>query len=860
APRTCGRTHCWTEETPGACRVAGTPEPTITYSLAVDCRICTNGTCTRNPNPTWFELEFPEDDPQNVEVDIMAMGFTGSQLCWKVDISSPNERCRPIIDNINVGYQAVRAGAYARASPSALGNALIYGVNETPGRAWGQNWPGSGMPAAGTRAYDERKDFSLRGRLYLRSLYDPETPSTTRVVQRWDAGKALADALRTDTLQPQNRKLYTLDSAGNRTTVAAEAEDSDANSLLFPDRLCDVTAGRRPRYDLNRDGKCGTPTIGSEEKHVEGVANDRHFFVQWLYGWEDRYLPGRENVKRPWPMGGINLSTVALAVPPYLDSWSQNTLPGERDLYRTNFMDVLKERSTVAYVGTMNGFLHAFDAGEFRNVARDQCASGNQLRGLFKVQGTTCPNPAPRQYGTGDEKFAYLPRGLLERYRNLYVQYSGAGPMPSVDASPSIANVDFGITGQPAWTVLSSAASKTQGAKTVLVTATGKKSPIVTALDITDPTKPWYPLPLWEFNMDDDNIDDAFWDSWLLNPLSFVTWPDNAGSRHAPSVARLQWGNGSAWAAVVGTDYVPANRRAGAIYLLDMKTGRPLNYGTSSGGQMAGIITLDYGFGVAAESALVDLNRDGNYDVIYVPTTAGNVYRINLDQVSTSGVMGRKVQKCRIVDAKAALDAHPDAAQSQNNDYQQIYSNMAVKVVRDGAEPVVRFYFGTGDNPDEFSDGPPNKDSYRYHLLAFEDRDPKGLGACNRLTPLWVNKLDGGQAVWGGVTLTGDKVFATTAVGRAADICNLSSTQSGRLYQSGQLPDASGDSPMTSMLLGGHGVTSPVVHDQHLFLLTATGEMKLSGNQRWNNGTANTGATRTRVLVYDPNPEGGLPR
>jgi type IV pilus assembly protein PilY1 len=863
APRVCGRTHCWTEETPGACRVNGAPEPTITYSLAVDCRLCANGTCTRNPNPTWFPVEFPEDDPQNVELDILALGFTGSQLCWKVDVSSPNERCRPVIDNINVGYQAVRAGAYARASPATLGNTLIYGVNETPGRAWGQNWPGSGMPAAGVRAYDERKDFSVRGRLYLRSLYDPESPDTTRVVQRWDAGHTLADRFRTDDLQPQDRKLYTMSSSGQRTDVSAEAEPGDNDSPLFPDRLCDIGSGRRWRYDLNRDGKCGTPSIDSEEKHVEGVDSDRHFFVQWLYGWEDRHAPGRENVKRPWPMGGINLSTVALAVPPYLDSWSQNALPGERDLYRKNFMDPLKERSTIGYVGTMNGFLHAFDSGEFRNVPRDQCAGGNQLRGLFKVQGTACPNPAPRLYGTGAEKFAYLPRGMLERYRNLYVQYAGAPTPPSLDASPSIANVDFRIPNQPEWTIKTDAASKTEGAKTVLVTATGKKSPYVFSLDITDPTRPWYPLPLWEFNMVDSGIDWMFLESWLENVLAGVTWPDNSGSRHAPSVARLAWGpnaDNAVWAAVVGTDYKPADLRAGALYLIDMKTGRPLNYGTSDRGRAAGIITLDYGFGVAAESALVDLNRDGSYDVIYVPTTAGNVYRINLDQVDTSDYMGRKVKKCKIVNTKAVLDVHPNAEPLQNNNFQQIFSNLAVKVVRDGAEPVVRFYYGTSDNPDEFSDGPANKASYKYHLLAFEDRNPKGVGNCQPLSPLWVHKLDAGQVVWGGVTLTGDKVFATTAVGQAADVCSLSDTTSGRLYESGQMPTNGNPPAISSRSLGGHGVTAPVVHDQHLFVLTATGEMKLSGSQRWNNGTANTGTTRTRVLIYDPNPEGGLPR
>ncbi|MCP3136545.1 DUF4114 domain-containing protein [Pyxidicoccus xibeiensis] len=870
APRTCtGSAPCWTEETPGACTPPNGARPSIRYSLAVDCRVCSNGTCTKNETPTWFPLEFPNTTPptQQVEVDILSLGFTGSQLCWKVDISSPNERCRPIVDNIDVGYQAVRAGSYARASPSTLGNAIVWGVNETPGSAWGDDWPGTGLPAASTRAYDGKKDFSLRGRLYFRSLYDPETPTATNVVQRWDAGQVMAMALRTGA-NPTARTLYTTTSppgpTSTRATITSEMQDTDSASPLFPDALCDVYANGRYTWDLNNDGKCGTPT-GPPDKNVTGPTNDRNFFREWLYGWEDQHTPAPSNVKRPWPMGGINLSTVAMAVPPYLDTWAQNTRPEERDAYRKNFLEPLATRDTVAYVGTMNGFLHAYDAGAFRNATDDACTTGAQLRGFFEPSGS-CATPTPRDYGTGEEKFAYLPNLMLEHYRNLYVQVPSAGtppPKPQVDASPTIANVDLGIAGQPKWTP-SPVLSKTTGAKTVLVSSTGKGSPAVFALDITNPADAWYPLPLWEFNLRDTNIDLAFTLNRLINPS--VLHPDNTGSRHAPSVARLAWGSGSttAWTAVVGSDYKPVDTaRAGAVYLIDMKTGRPLNYGSSPGGQLAGIITLEQGVGVAAESALVDLNRDGNYDIMYVPTTNGGVYRVNLDQVSTSAPLGRKVKTCKIASAPASLTDHPDAATGPNQDpfFQQLYSNLAVKVVRDTTNPTVRIYFGTGDNPDEFSDGPANKNTYRYHLLAFEDTDPTGEESCELLEPLWVQQLDPGQTVWGGVALSSDRVFATTAVGRSADVCGLSQDESGKYYATGQLPDEDGSAPdMSSASLDGHGINAPVVHDQHLFVLTATGKMKMVGDDNWNTGAESNGAVRSRILIYDAIPDGRMPR
>ncbi|QDE87773.1 pilus assembly protein [Myxococcus xanthus] len=876
APRTCaGGAPCFSEDVPGACTPEDGPEPTIAYSLAVDCRVCRphpdtgQMECVPNPNsPTWFPVHFPDTSPptQEVELDIMAMGFTGSQLCWKVDITSPNEQCRPIIDDVEVGYQAVRAGSYSRASPSTLANVVVWGVNETPGSAWGRSgaWPGAGMPAPGTRAYDGQKDFTIRGRLYFRSLYDPEEPSLTRAVQRWDAGKVMAMSFGTNGHRddPLQRKLYTMSASGGRSTITDEMSDTSSNSLLFPDALCDEERNGRYLYDLNNDGKCGTPSSASDEKRITGVTNDRNFLREWLYGWEDRHAPGTSDDRRPWALGGINMSTVAISVPPYLDTWANNARASERDLYRRNFLERLADRPTVAFVGTMNGYLHAFDAGEFRNSTHDPCNSQTQARGYFEA--TTCNQNQinSRDYGSGQERFAYLPRMLLSQYRNLYVRFNGSGALsrPSMDASPSIANVDFGIPNTAAWT-RSTTASKTQGAKTVLVSGSGKNSPAVIALDITHPDDAWYPLPLWEFDLRSSNIEHAFSTAKVTTPE--VQLPDNSGTNHAPSIGRLVWGSEAEgkWTAVVGTSQVPSSPgRAGTLYLIDMKTGQPLNYGSSSAGAMAGIITLDTGSGIAAETALVDLDRDGNYDVMYVPTTAGNVYRVNLDQVNPNAPLGQKVKVCKIASAPVTLSDHDDAAEGQDPVYQQIHSNLGVRIVRNSGSPVVRFYFGTGDNPDEFSDGPENKNAYRYHLLGYEDTDPSGTRACALLDPLWVQQLDPGQAVWGGVTLADDKVYATTAVGAAADVCNLSQDESGRFYESGLLPDGNSAPSMTSASLGGHGVSAPVVHDNHLFIPTATGEVKVQGSGKWGNGNANGGAARSKVLIYAPSPDGRMPQ
>ena len=162
-----------------------TPKPDIRYQLAVDCNICRTvlgvTTCTeKNPSPTWMPVVFPATTPptQEVVVDMAKLGFSGSQLCWRATIESPDEFCQPTINKIEVGYQAIRAGNYSRAAVSPLGNAVVYGGYEVVGR--------KSAPAPSVRTYDGRKDLSLRGHLYLKTLYEPEDPSKSLVTERWD--------------------------------------------------------------------------------------------------------------------------------------------------------------------------------------------------------------------------------------------------------------------------------------------------------------------------------------------------------------------------------------------------------------------------------------------------------------------------------------------------------------------------------------------------------------------------------------------------------------------------------------------------------------------------------------------------
>ncbi len=862
----CGAAPCWTEQVPGAC--SGTARPTIDYFVAVDCRTRSGNGWVENPNPTWTRVPFIEPpDPSNpqteLELDMMGLGFTGSQLCWRLEMTSPNERCTPRVDRVEVGYQAVRAGFYTRSAPSTIGNSIVYGGYQTPGRKWGEGWPSDpdSQPATGIRQYDGRRDFSVRGMLMLQSLYNPETPNQTDVVRRWSAGREMAlqvaNAASVDSL---SRRMLTTDEWGNRQNVISMVLDGlgSGGSVMFPDWICDeAPVGGRDPFDLNNDGMCRTTThLG---RLTSASNSDRAFLRRWLHGWEN------STTRRPWPMDGVQYSTVNLLTPPYMDPAARKFEPAEQDDFRNNFVQssLLRERGTFAFVGTINGMLHGFNAGDFRtpneDTWQDDCGHG-AARGWFARTSASCgtaTSPASRNYGTGAEAFTWLPGSLLPRYRNLYPQFAGSGnlPRPSMDASPTIANVDFGISGQPRWTPESGAPTKTNGAKTVLATSTGPQSPVLFALDITNPARSEWPYHLWDYSVDNGLQATAF--SVARGLDATVQLPDDRGGRHPPSVGRVNWNGQERWVAAFASDFTPrSSTRAGTVYVMDLATGQPMSSGLLA--PYSGVITLEDGFGIAGPPAMVDIDRDGTHELLYVPTTSGKIFRINLTDVSNSRRLGRRPAVCVVADAPAYFaDEGIDGAE-----YQQIHSNVAVRVIHGVGSSAVRLFFGTGDNPDVATDGPADRANHSWYLMAWEDPDP--LGACAEGNLLWARPLDPGHAVWGGVMLNDEDVMATSAVGRAADACNLSQTESGLLYVTKLQPDAN-NQPVPHergdrQPIGGHGISTPLIHDNHIFVLGAEGRPRMIGGDTWNNRTAEEGGRGTRMLIWDTRPGGALPR
>lgn len=834
----------WTELTPGACNTS--PPPRITYYLAIDCRICTSGVCVNNPSPTWIPLTFTPSNATTVSVDLLSLGFLGSQLCWRSDLETYNERCQPGIYNIDVGYQAIRAGYFAKSAITPEANAYVYGVYETPGKDM--------TPVPTTRTYDNRKDFSLRGHFFLDSIYDPEDPNTPNRVNRWEAGQALANR---SNAQLAARNLYTRGVDGGTIAITSELTAANTTSPAFPNSSCSITnASGNPDYlyDLNRDGVCN--------------ANDRLFLKDWLYGFEDTQgvatgcgngtcvvQGGATDVKRAWAFGGVTLSTPAFVGPPGYPAWYQRSSLIDQDRYRA-YAEALKDRAAVTYVGTSTGFFHAINSGAVAS-GDDACTTtAVEQRGYFKHQSGCTP---PRNYGDGSELWAYLPRVLIDDYRNHYVGYlrSAALDKAVLDASPAVADVDLGGFAQP-WTRDTTQPSR-RGAMTTIVSATGSRQGSAFALNVSVPTQP---LVLWEYLLG-SNVPAA---NTLKVGSAAVPPIDTLGSRHSPPIVRVGSNNAAVdgdWVAIVATDYVPNTNTAPTLYVMDMSTGLPISTGTGTSTRLyAGVVptnTTEANFGFGGSPAVLDVRGsavgsgpDGKYDVAYVPTTNGKIYRLNFYDVDDTRAAGRAIGMCEVADVRtmlmnnAALNA--PAATAAQAALQGIFSSVAARY--DGSK--VELYVGTSDNPDT----PNDPTATNYYVVSLRDENPTGTCA-QKATFAWAQRLDAGQQSWGGVTLSGGSAFLGTAVGKAADACNLAEDKGGKFYAFNQTNGVAQAGSGTNLQT--HVVSAPVVHDEHLFLLTVDGKVKVQGGSQFNRDRNLGQQGAPRILLWQAIKNGRMP-
>lgn len=293
-------------------------------------------------------------------------------------------------------------------------------------------------------------------------------------------------------------------------------------------------------------------------------------------------------------------------------------------------------RRKMLAVGANDGMLHFFEAGIW--------------------------DDSDKQFdnGTGKELFAFVPRMVLPIAKEAA---EGENQIFSVDGSPRIVNVfidpqhgaaDAIDPADRRWRTIAIGGLREGGSENgsgEVDLDNGK--PFTSgyyALDITQPdrlggdnkpvnrdvvpscltnfsTAACGPIPfgaeLWEFT---DSVDGSPAEWGVAFDEDSNDAPDLGRSWSQPVVVRVRLSDGSGgtterWVAVLGGGFDPDNRlapRSGTwLYMVDVETGEPIYKRTLEGA-------------APATPAVIDVNNDGYSDFLYIGTTAGYLYKVDL--------------------------------------------------------------------------------------------------------------------------------------------------------------------------------------------------------------------------------------
>lgn len=818
---------------------------------------------------------------RSVRIDFAALNISGDELLWRASFSSNDEAIQPRILDVKISGSVATNGEISRSTPVIQGNILYNASYETPAIDWTDLSLRGHLRAM--RIYDptnpsqtdyvelwdaatvlQAKEPSTRVIKYPEMTVTPvptedrgdgdgstttftgtldHHPVLATTVQITDGNETFTDSYINDLVGNLSQGVtgsinretgeysvtfntapgegvsitasysyYTL--TGNLINFSSNAGDDDLALDDTPINSSVCASGSEPIYDFNGD--------------CTFTSADRDWLINWTLGYVDGGSTKKEGI-----LGAIDHSTPAMVTPPGRPSWYYGTsvTAAERDSF-DSYRETYKERRSIVVVGSRNGMLHAFDAGDFRWGDNDQ-TSDEEKRGyyfwsddstvtdwwdtFFTNLGVTIDDYsfgwrgpsgnfsiAP-DYGTGEEKWAFIPANLMPRLKNNLLD---AEDRAYVDASPAVADVfiDADGNGTDEW-------------RTVVLAAEGNGGDTIFCLDVTDTTDPQL---LWEFG----------------DPQLFR-------SRSSPAIAAIGriydvTAAGAKWVAffVSGRNY--DTTAFPAIYMVDIETGTVL--------QKILLDTIDSGKGgvPSGQPAVVDSDGNGYIDRAYIGTDKGYLYKINLpDSPTTAGTMNTAI----LVNTDFSDEDGNTVAAAQQ--YHPIYGSPSVVVdngiASDGSiDYNVRIFFGTGDSP--YYDEDIDTGNTSYHFFAYNDKGAKGSTLDSDIHLVWFYELPAGQRIFTSAFAAAGQVYFGTASGETEDPCE--GPNEGRLYAftydgASLITDALGNEGMEV----GDQYTSPIVEDEHLYI-KANGKIKSFGDGIYNNDVKKGGLPSTQTTFW----------
>ena len=770
-------------------------------------------------------------------LDFAGLGLTGRELVWKAVMNSDDDQCVPEIFDIVVEANVAERGTFSRAAPVVVANVLYSGNFETPAASW--------------------TDKVNRGHLTATRIYDPKDPNQSDELQLWDAGLILTNTApsartiyfpdvsvttvvdeviatgdgtaktfsgtlahypvlaTTLTLTDQHETFedkhttvlegnlggtgsinrftgeYTItfkDTPGDGVTIKAGYSYYTTASTMLPFTAANITNEMLGLDDRSIIPQGYVYDLNGDENYTE---DDGDWLVNWIRGYKDGSSTPKE-----WLLGPIDHSTPALITPPGIPQWyfGTDTTKAERDSYDV-FKDDHVDRPSVIFVGSLDGMLHAFDAGKFRhgdNLESVDRPENQPLdedgRGYFLWEDRTADCPAYcsadcslcPDYGTGEELWAFIPANLVPRFKNNVLQ---GDDRAYVDASPALADVNIGGT----WS-------------TVLLSAEGIGGDTVFALDVTDPTTPTF---LWEF-----------------------ADPDLFRSRSSPSVSKIGriFSEGAAkWVAFFVSGRSEDAGVYPSIYMLDLADGSVVER-----------IVLDAAAGgvggvPSGQPTVVDSDGNGYLDRMYIGTDKGLLYKVNIPDNPDTVEYG--ISHCVINLDFTDEDSNTVDVEQQ---YHPIYGSPVVIIENQiTAEGVIdydlKIFFGTGDSP--YYDENINMAETQYHFFAYRDQSSKGQCDQDAVSLDWFFELPQGHRIFASAFASAGQVYFGTSTSETEDPCESvdGGAGLGKIYAF----DTEGTQVFSQTV--GNMIVAPLVQDEHLYIKTQSGGLQSFGDGKYNN-------------------------
>ena len=424
-------------------------------------------------------------------------------------------------------------------------------------------------------------------------------------------------------------------------------------------------------------------------------------------------------------LGDIFHSETAVLLPPkYFQYISSNLTPKAgacgtlKDCSYDTFRRRHQFRRKVAFVGSNDGFLHAFEAGVYD---RDNDPS---------AAGPSAGHPFNDHYdlGTGREIFAFAPRAVMKL--NGSKGFSALLNFPPkvqyfVDGSPVLADVflDTQHAGTP------DPANRTW--KTVLVSGLRQGGRHYFALDVTQPdiinadgTKTAgkdtfpdcvdapengdgncaarYPKVLWELTDDCtpgvNGCVSPIGETWSRPVLGRIKVGGVNGAVRDRYVAIFGGGFDSTF--VPGTE-VPVSdtsTRGRSIYIVNIETGAVIYKATA--GKDAGNNEVRFA-PVPAPPAVADVNDDGYLDVAYFGDLNGRMWRLDLSQ----GVSDTGTANATLTGFSPFL-LYDGLSENNTQRVQPVFMEAGLIFVSGGVSPVIGVAWGSGYRAELLSENP----------------------------------------------------------------------------------------------------------------------------------------------------------